>query len=133
VNLFIDSGVGLVLFMVVLALLTLKVNHLVIIARLTMWCRTNFLRLSSACLTNSWNNSITATKYIEYSMHYSFYHMCWSEVSLMLYKRLLTNCLHAKAAELCLANSWNHNVTTTKYIEYINSIPSLCYSFYHAY
>ena len=31
--------------------------------------------------------------------------------------------LHDKAAELCLANSGNNSVTTTKYyIEYINSI-----------
>ena len=38
------------------------------------------------------------------------------------YKRLLTNRLHDKAAELELANSWNHCVTTTKYLEYIRSI-----------
>ena len=36
------------------------------------------------------------------------------------YKRLLTNRLHGKAAELCLATSRNHCVTTTKYIKYIN-------------
>ena len=36
---------------------------------------------------------------------------------------VFTNRLHGKAAELCLANSWNNSVTTTKYIKYINSIP----------
>jgi len=25
----------------------------------------------------SWNNSVTTTKYTEYSMCYSFHHMCW--------------------------------------------------------
>ena len=29
---------------------------------------------------------------------------------------LLANCLHGKAAELCLANSQNNSVTTTKYM-----------------
>jgi len=38
-----------------------------------------------------------------------------------MYKRLLTNRLHGKAAELCLANSWNNSVTTTKHIVYINN------------
>ena len=42
---------------------------------------------------------------------------------LRVYSRLLTNHLHGKAAKLCLANNWNDSVTTTKYIEYINSIP----------
>ena len=34
------------------------------------------------------------------------------------------NCerLHGEADELCSANCWNNSVTTTKYIEYINSI-----------
>ena len=41
---------------------------------------------------------------------------------LRVYRCLLTNHLHDKAAELCLANSWNNSITTTKYIEYINSI-----------
>ena len=50
---------------------------------------------------------------------------------LLVYRRLLTIGLHGKAAELCLANSWNHRVTTTKYIKYINSIHGSCYSFYH--
>ena len=40
----------------------------------------------------------------------------------IVYRRLLKNCLHDKATELCLANSWNNSVTTTKYIKYINSI-----------
>ena len=35
---------------------------------------------------------------------------------------LVNNRLHGKAAELCLANRRNSSVTTTKYIEYINSI-----------
>ena len=39
--------------------------------------------------------------------------------------RLLTNHLHGKAAELCLATSWNNRVATTKYIKYINSIYSI--------
>ena len=41
-----------------------------------------------------------------------------------VYRHLLTNRLHSKAAELCLAhyNSGNYRVTATKYIEYINSI-----------
>ena len=38
---------------------------------------------------------------------------------LRVYRRLLANHLHGKAAELCLANSWNNSITTTKYIEYI--------------
>ena len=49
------------------------------------------------------------------------------------FRCLLTNRLHGKAAELCLANSGNNRVITTKYIECINSIHSRCtrYSFYH--
>ena len=49
-------------------------------------------------------------------MHYSIYHVCWCCISyvlvfneqtncLRIYKRLLTNPLHGKAAELCLTNS----------------------------
>ena len=38
---------------------------------------------------------------------------------LHVYRHLLTNCLHGKAAEQSLATSWNNRVTTTKYIEYI--------------
>ena len=41
---------------------------------------------------------------------------------LHVYKCLLTNRLHDKAAELCLADSLNNSVTTTKYIEYNYSI-----------
>ena len=37
---------------------------------------------------------------------------------------VLTNCLHGKEAELCLANSRNNRVTTKKYIGYFNSIHS---------
>ena len=47
---------------------------------------------------------------------------------LHIYRCLLTNRLHGKAAELCLANSKNNRVTTTKYIKYINSIQGTCYS-----
>ena len=32
---------------------------------------------------------------------------------LPVYRCLLTNRLHGKAAELCLVNSWNNRVTTT--------------------
>ena len=46
-------------------------------------------------------------------------------------KCLLTNRLHGKAAELCLFNSCNNSITLTKYIEYITSIHSMRYSFYH--
>ena len=35
---------------------------------------------------------------------------------LHVYRRLLTNPLHGKAAELCLANNRNNSVTTTKYM-----------------
>ena len=35
---------------------------------------------------------------------------------LCVYRRLLTNRLHGKAAEPCLANSCNNSVTTTKYM-----------------
>ena len=45
---------------------------------------------------------------------------------LCVYRRLLANCFHEKAAELCLANSWKNRVATTKYIKYINSIQSMC-------
>ena len=44
----------------------------------------------------------------------------------------LKGTLNGKAAELCLANTWNHSVTTTKYIEYITQC-IYRYSFYHAY
>ena len=55
---------------------------------------------------------------------------------LRVYRCLLTNHLHNKAAELCLAKSRNNRETTTKYIEYIKSIyaarvHSTRYSFYH--
>ena len=36
----------------------------------------------------------------------------------LLYRRLLANCLHGKAAELCLANSGNIKVATTKYVKF---------------
>ena len=49
---------------------------------------------------------------------------------LCMYKCLLTNCLHGKAAELYLANSRNLCVTITKYLEYINSVYGTCYYFY---
>ena len=49
--------------------------------------------------------------------------MVWCSVAIMNgYRRLLTKTLHGIAAELCLANSVNNNVATTKYIEYNNSI-----------
>ena len=61
---------------------------------------------------NSLNNSVTATKYIEYGTRYPFYH---ARVGVQLmnrrivyacnHKRLLTNLLHGKAAILELANS----------------------------
>ena len=108
-----------------------------------MWVRINELftrrvkRLSTncllgkaaeLCLANSWNNSITTTKYVHQVRLtlYSFYHVCWCMHNkrtncLCVYKHLLTNRLHGKATELCLTNSWNHSVTTTKYIEYINT------------
>ena len=38
---------------------------------------------------------------------------------LRVYRHLLTNRLHGKAAELCLANSRNNRVTTTKYMSTI--------------
>ena len=44
------------------------------------------------------------------------------QIVLRVYRRLLTNRLHDKAAELYLANSGNNRLTTSKYIEYINSI-----------
>ena len=47
---------------------------------------------------------------------------------LCVYRRLLTNRLHGKATELCLANSLNNSVTTTKYI---NSFHGMRMSFYH--
>ena len=50
---------------------------------------------------------------------------------LRVHRRLLTNRLHGKAAELCLANSRNNRVKSTKYIEYINSIHGTLYSFLH--
>ena len=55
---------------------------------------------------------------------------------LRVYRCLLTNCLHGKAVELCLANSGNNRVITTyKCIQYINSIHARVhctrYSFYH--
>ena len=87
-------------------------------------------------IANSWNNSVIATKYIKYSMRYPFYHgACWCIMNRRIvyacsYKRLLTNCLHGKAAELELANSWNHCVTTTKYLEYIHSIHGTHYTLY---
>ena len=37
-----------------------------------------------------------------------------------VYRRLLTNPLHGKAAELCLANSRNNRVTTTKYVHQVH-------------
>ena len=83
---------------------------------------TDCLRVSSTCwqiaymvkqlniAINSLNNSVTATKYIEYGMRYPFYHACWCIMNRRIvyacsYKRLLTNLLHGKAAELELADS----------------------------
>ena len=43
----------------------------------------------------------------------------WANELFTRVKRLLTNHLHGKAAELCLAISQNNSVTTTKCIEYI--------------
>ena len=40
---------------------------------------------------------------------------------LRVYRCLLTNRLHGKAAELCLANSGNNRVTTTKYMSTLAS------------
>ena len=39
-----------------------------------------------------------------------------------VYRGLLTNCLHGKAAELCLTNSWNNSVTNTKYISTLKGL-----------
>ena len=52
---------------------------------------------------------------------------------LRVYRRLLKNCLHGKAAQLCLANSGNNRVTTTKYMSTIISSTARAthYSFYH--
>ena len=48
---------------------------------------------------------------------------------------MFTDCLHGKAAELCLANSGNNRVTTTKYLGTIiastASVHGTHYSFYH--
>ena len=44
-------------------------------------------------------------------------------------KRLLTNRLHDKAAELCLTNSWNNSITTTKCIQYkIHELSTACFT-----
>ena len=57
-----------------------------------------------------YTHSVTATKYIEYSTRYPFYHgACWCIMNRRIvyacsYKHLLTNRLHGKAAELELAN-----------------------------
>ena len=52
-----------------------------------------------------------------------------------VYRCLLTICLHGKTAELCLANSGNNRVTTTKYmstsIASTVGVHSTRYSFYH--
>ena len=76
---------------------------------------THVKRLLTNCLhgkaANNWNNSVTATKYIEYDTRYPFYHgACWCIMNGRIvyacsYKRLLANHLHGKAAELDLANS----------------------------
>ena len=112
-----------------------------------MRCITNCLHVSSAGwqiaymvkqlnIAYSWNNSVIATKYIEYGTRYPFYHgTCWCIMNRRIvyvcsYKRLQTNRLHSKAAELELANSWNHCVTTTKYLEYIHSIHGTHYTLY---
>ena len=54
---------------------------------------------------------------------------------LHIYRRLLTNHLHGKAAELCLANRRNNRVTTTKYISTLIAstacVHGMRYSFYH--
>ena len=47
---------------------------------------------------------------------------------LHVYRCLLTNRLHGKAAELYLANRGNNRVTSTKYM---STIYSTSYSFYH--
>ena len=81
-----------------------------------MWCIYDTLfTVSSACwqigymvmqlnIANIWNNSVTATKYIEYG-HITLSIMCvlvYNEQTnyLCMYKRLLTNRIHGKAAEL---------------------------------
>ena len=59
----------------------------------------------------------------------------WCSVAIMnaeiicVYRHLFTNHLHGKAAELCLANSRNNRVTTTKYM---SKLIASKYSFYHA-
>ena len=57
----------------------------------------------------------------------------WRGVAIMsgcIYRCLLTNRLHGKTAELCLANSCNNRVTTTKYISTLLTSTAR-YSFYH--
>ena len=49
---------------------------------------------------------------------------------LRVYRHLLTNPLHGKVVELCLGNSVNNRVTTTKYISTLIA-SSMHYSFYH--
>jgi len=77
---------------------------------------TNHLHSKAAeNIANSSNNSVTDTKYIEYGMHYSFYPVCWSIMNrptnfLCVYKRLLANRLHGKAAELSLAQCENYKI-----------------------
>ena len=110
-----------------------------------MQCTTNCLRVSSTCwritymvkqlnIANSWNNSVTATKHIEYGTRYPFYHgACWCIMSGRIvyacsYKRLLTNRLLGKAAELELANSWNHCVYCYKIPRAYHSIRGITLS-----
>ena len=70
---------------------------------ITMRCITNCLRVSSAGwqiaymvkqlnIANSWNNSVIATKYIEYSTRYPFYHgACWC----IMNRRIVYSCTSA--------------------------------------
>jgi len=57
----------------------------------------------------------------------------WTDKSFTHVQALANKSLHGKAVKLCLANSWNHCVTTKKYIEYIKYIHGTCYSFYYTY
>ena len=88
VSLFIDSGAGLVLSIWFVLAVVLNGENKFIVAKLTVWV--------------------------------------WCGVAIMkgqiVYAFIDANCLHGKAAELCLTNSRNNSVITTKYIEYINSI-----------
>ena len=99
---FIDSGAGLVLSTYMARFSpSIEQRKHFIIAKLMIWV------WCGVATYNEWTNRLCA-------------HRC-----------LLTNRLHGKPAVQSLATSWNNRVTTTKYIEYINSIHDTHYSFCH--